>query len=115
MTIYYKDDNVEIVSPDTVGSIPIFHQVGYTRTAEPTRFVDICREGLKSYNEIRKSDPSMNERKNKRWQINNKHNDYIFLERLNSDRMMIVGDIWDLKNYSKNYMAKHERCYLNIM
>jgi hypothetical protein len=75
MAILYTDENIEIVTPDTPGSIPIYTEVGYSNA--PTRFVDICSEGLKSYNKRRETE-NLPEREDTYARVNSKHNDYIF-------------------------------------
>jgi hypothetical protein len=78
MGVLFENEDVQIVSPDTPGSIPIFTQVGYNDPLKTTDF-GVCDLGLKSYNEIRRTNmPELANRKTGRWKINNNHNDYIF-------------------------------------
>lgn len=50
MVVYYQDENVCIVSRDTPGSIPVYTEVGYSFS--PSRSVNVCIEGLKSFNQL---------------------------------------------------------------
>lgn len=75
MAILYTDKNIQIVTPDTSGSIPIYTEVGYSNA--PTHFVDICSEGLKSYNERRRTE-KLPKRLHTYARVNSNHNDYIF-------------------------------------
>lgn len=78
MGTLFENEDVQVVTPDTPGSIPIFTLVGYNNPLKKTDF-GVCDVGLKSYNEIRRTNmPELGERKTSRWKINNNHNDYIF-------------------------------------
>jgi hypothetical protein len=74
--ILFENDDVCILKPDSTRGIVVFTHIDSTRFGGDPK--DVCKEGLLSYNEIRKRHPEYKLPNRTGSQINHTHNDLIF-------------------------------------